>query len=110
MTQTTGRGPERIALSTATTARGLGLPPNRTGRMLDRLARPGVAEVLLGVVFALFFVWRVGRSSPWFDEAIIRDVILRSAGEIVDLAEHVDLVHTTYYLLVHAVLKDRSFD
>ena len=104
MTQTTGRGPERIALSTATTARGLGLPPNRTGRMLDRLARPGVAEVLLGVASALLFVWRVGRPSPWFDEAITRDVTSRSAGEIVDLAEHVDLVHTTYYLLVHAVL------
>jgi mannosyltransferase len=113
VTQTTGRGPERIATSTTSTARVVGPPSKFAGltgaferltRPLERLNRPGAAEILLAVASALLFSWRVGRPSPWFDEAITRDVTSRSASEIVSLAEHVDLVHTTYYLLVHAVL------
>jgi mannosyltransferase len=104
VTQTTGRGPERIGFATASTARVIA-PPARSGdRLLQRLARPGAAEVLIAVLAGALFSYRVGRASPWFDEAITRDVTSRSASEILDLAEHVDLVHTTYYLLVHAVL------
>jgi mannosyltransferase len=100
VTQTTGRGPERLAATgTAVT-----LPGARRTDLLDRLRRPGYAEVLLALLSAALFSWRVGRASPWFDEAITRDVTSRSASEIVDLAERVDLVHTAYYLLVHAVL------
>ena len=100
MTQTTGRGPERIATTGAT----LVLPRTRRTDLLDRFRRPGYAEVLIALLSVALFSWRVARASPWFDEAITRDVTSRSASEIVDLAEHVDLVHTAYYLLVHAVL------
>ncbi len=138
MTQTTGRGPERIGpgstepespdvrsaaaipgprpdpvnstvsgtLTSAVTSTGpAGAPPlGRFDRLRHRLARPGGAEVLLAVLSALVFSWRVQKPSPWWDEAITRDVTSRSASQIVDLAQHVDLVHTSYYLLVHAVL------
>jgi mannosyltransferase len=103
VTQTTGRGPERIGSTIAADARTL-VPAARPTDLLTRLARPGYAEILIGLLSAALFTWRVDRPSPWFDEAITRDVASRSAPEIAGLAEHVDLVHTTYYLLVHAVL------
>lgn len=103
MTQTTGRGPERIGSIKATDAR-VASPPARRIAFTTRLSMPGYPEVLIGLLSAALFSWRVGRPSPWFDEAVTRDVTSRSASEIADLAEHVDLVHTTYYLLVHAVL------
>ena len=107
MTQTTGRGPERFGSITAGDAR-VAAPPARRTDLLARLRRPGYAELLIAVLSAALFSWRVGRPSPWFDEAITRDITSRSASEIVDLATHVDLVHTTYYLLVHAVLGTSS--
>jgi mannosyltransferase len=79
-------------------------PLRRVDRLLDLLSRPGAAEVVLALVSAAIFSWQVARPSPWWDEAISRDVTSRPASEIIDLAEHVDLVHTTYYLLVHALL------
>ncbi len=120
MTQTTGRGPDQIGSTNASaksTNASASASANRTqvrpARRIDRLAlrprlsqlsRPGYAEILIGLLSAALFTWRIDRPSPWFDEAITRDVTSRSASEIVDLAGHVDLVHTTYYLLVHAVL------
>jgi len=107
VTQTTGRGPGRIGLTKASDAKVLVPSANRID-LLARLSRPGYAELLIGLLAAALFTWRVGRASPWFDEAISRDVTSRSTTEILDLAEHVDLVHTTYYLLVHAVLGTSS--
>jgi mannosyltransferase len=57
---------------------------------------------------ALLFSWRIGRPSPWWDEAITRDVTSRPASGIIDLAGHIDLVHTTYYLLVHALIGEST--
>jgi mannosyltransferase len=77
----------------------------RTGRFLDALIRrPYAAELLVALISVVVFSWRVWRPSPWWDEAITRDVTSRSASQILDLSEHVDLVHTTYYLIVHAIL------
>jgi mannosyltransferase len=122
LTQTTGRDPDRTSLPIPSRppvvpvqreprARGplRAWRPGPGGRGwpagLERgLAAPGRAEILLALLSAVVFSWRVGRPSPWFDEAVTRDVTSRPASEIVDLAEHVDLVHTAYYLLVHAVL------
>ncbi len=74
-------------------------------RLLHRgLSRPWTAELVVGLASAAWFSWRVGRPSPWWDEAITRDVTSRSASDIVSLVEHVDLVHATYYLIVHALL------
>jgi mannosyltransferase len=102
VTQTTGRGPERIRASTAADTQ-VAAPSTRLD-LWAWLSRPGRAEILIALLSAALFSWRVERASPWFDEAITRDVTSRSASEIVGLAEHVDLVHTAYYLLVHAVL------
>ncbi len=67
-------------------------------------------ETTVGVLAALFFSWRVGAPSPWWDEAVTRDVISRPTGAILELAERVDLVHLAYYLLVHGLLgPDASF-
>jgi mannosyltransferase len=74
----------------------------------DHLVRPGVTEILIALSSAAIFSWRVGRPSPWWDEAITRDVTSRPSSEIIDLAGHVDLVHTTYYLLVHTLLGDSA--
>jgi mannosyltransferase len=103
VTQTTGRGPERIRANTTADTR-LAPPSVRGPELLLWLSRSGRAEILIAILSAALFTWRVGRPSPWFDEAVTRDVTSRSASEIIDLAQHVDLVHTTYYLLVHATL------
>jgi mannosyltransferase len=74
-------------------------------RLLHRgLTRPWAAEFVAGLGSAAWFSWRVGRPSPWWDEAITRDVTSRSSSDIINLVTHVDLVHATYYLLVHALL------
>jgi mannosyltransferase len=63
-------------------------------------SRPELAVVL---VAAAVFSWNVGTPSPWWDEAVTRDVISRPVADIVALAGNVDLVHLTYYLLMHAL-------
>jgi mannosyltransferase len=104
VTQTTGRGPEHIDVSTAQAAPAATPPARHSDQLLEHLHRPGAAELGLALLSAAVFSWQLARPSPWFDEAITRDVTGRSAAEIAELAEHVDLVHTTYYLLVHALL------
>lgn len=126
MTQTTGRDPEGLVPTTQSTTddqpapsntRRLrpGLPP-AARRLSDRitrqsqhlLTRPWAAEGLVGLICAVVFSWWVARPSPWWDEAVTRDVTSRSVGNILDLSETVDLVHTTYYLIVHALLGTSS--
>ena len=65
---------------------------------------PWLAELSIGLLAALLFSYRIGRASPWWDEAITRDVTSRPASRIIDLAGHIDLVHTAYYLFVHVVI------
>ena len=73
--------------------------PARFGRL--RRWRPETVVALAG---AAVFSWQVGRPSPWWDEAITRDVVSRPAADILALSTHIDLVHLAYYLLVHAVV------
>jgi len=68
------------------------------GARLDRLA--GLAALLLGL---LVFTWRLATPSPWRDEAVTVAVASRSAREIWDLVQTVDLVHAPFYLLAHAL-------
>lgn len=49
------------------------------------------------------FSWRVGSASPWWDEAITREVTARPFADIVRLTTHIDLVHLAYYAIVHAL-------
>lgn len=123
MTQTTGRDPQGSSLPagglSVSGSDGLSVritpdgvyTPGRSERLLaavERLNRPWLPEIVVGLVSALWFAWRVGRPSPWWDEAITRDVTSRTTSEIIDLVGHVDLVHATYYLLVHAILGDSA--
>jgi mannosyltransferase len=84
------------------------VPPSTTDRLVAQLSRPWAAEALVGMLSLAVFGWRVGRPSAWWDEAITRDVTSRSPSEIIDLAGHVDLVHATYYLIVHALIGTSS--
>lgn len=113
MTQTTGHDPERAGLRVPALVAGpvapQWAPQLWAGRLRTGLAsRRGVPEVLVALLATAVFSWRVGRPSPWFDEAVTRDVTSRPASGILDLAAHVDLVHATYYLLVHGVLGDSA--
>jgi mannosyltransferase len=114
VTQTTGNGPLRDR--TPSELHGSGWL-DRTARWQDRTAGlqvPAaltrlmrvrwVPELTLALLSALVFAFRVDRPSPWWDEAITRDVTSRSTSQILDLSAHIDLVHTAYYLLVHALL------
>ena len=55
------------------------------------------------VLAATVFGWKVGSPSPWWDEAVTRDVVARPLADILDLAGQVDLVHLAYYLILHLV-------
>ncbi|PPK97763.1 mannosyltransferase [Kineococcus xinjiangensis] len=63
--------------------------------------------MLLGCLAAaaglVVFGWGAGMPSAWRDEAVTLAVASRSVGDILALARSVDLVHTPYYLLVHAL-------
>jgi mannosyltransferase len=112
VTQTTGRDPQGLGMPNPVEGLTVVRLPTRvptrtdrvTERLIDLLHRPWAAEALLGLLSAVLFAWLVNRPSAWWDEAITRDVTSRTSSEILDLAGHVDLVHTTYYLIVHAVL------
>lgn len=88
VTQTTGH--------TTTTVRG-----TVTRTPLPRAVRR--PELLVSAVAATIFLWRVGSASAWWDEAITRDVVSRSTGDILALTGTIDLVHATYYLLAHGL-------
>ena len=60
-------------------------------------------EVGVGALAAALFSWRYTVPSPGWDEAITVNVVGRSTDQILSMAGNVDLVHLTYYLLVHAV-------
>ena len=63
MTQTTGRGPERI---TESAPAGLESPSlRRIDRLRERLIRPGITELLIALFSGLIFSWRVATPSPW---------------------------------------------
>lgn len=107
MTQTTGNGPLRDHAPVRFRRWDAWSQPayRRTEPVRDWAeSRPWLAEISIGVLAALLFSWRIGRSSPWWDEAITRDVTSRPASAIIDLVGHVDLVHATYYLLIHALI------
>jgi len=68
------------------------------GARADRLA--GLVALALGL---LVFSWRLATPSPWRDEAVTVAVASRSARQIWDLVQTVDLVHAPFYLLAHAL-------
>ncbi|GLY31179.1 glycosyltransferase family 39 protein [Kineosporia sp. NBRC 101731] len=123
MTQTTGRGPDGAVPADSgrkttaltgpqTTPQSIRPRSSRLerleGRAHDVLARPWMAEGLVALIGVVVFTWWINRPSPWWDEAVTRDVVSRSTGEILDLTKSVDLVHATYYLLAHALLGDST--
>jgi mannosyltransferase len=77
------------------------VPATSRARAWWRRSRPEVAIALAALAT---FSWHVSVPSPWWDEAITRDVVGRSPADILALASHIDLVHVAYYLLVHALL------
>ncbi len=109
MTQTTGNGPLRDQPARSPSLLHPVTWPGHARRRGETLrfwavVHPGLAELLIGLFAGLVFSYRIARPSPWWDEAITQDVTSRPASAIMDLASHVDLVHTTYYLLVHALI------
>ena len=72
----------------------------RAGRLLRR-TWPELAALALA---AGVFGWQAGTPSPWRDEGATMVIAARPAGEILDLVRHLDLVHATYYFLVHVLL------
>ena len=76
------------------------LPPATAARgaRVDRLA--GLVALGLGL---LVFTWRLATPSPWRDEAVTVAVASRSARQIWELVQTVDLVHAPFYLLAHAL-------
>nr|WP_269329337.1 glycosyltransferase family 39 protein [Kineosporia babensis] len=97
---------QRAAIETAAPERATrpGVLETFEQRAHDLLSRRWAAEGLVAVVCAVVFSWWVNRPSPWWDEAVTRDVISRPTSEILDLTAHVDLVHAAYYLLVHGLV------
>jgi mannosyltransferase len=96
VTQTTGRSPALLRVPSEQ----VGLP--RLRRAAAAVAR--APEAILGVLALAVFVWRIDTPSAWWDEAITRDVVSRSTDDILQLISSIDLVHATYYLLVHLVV------
>jgi mannosyltransferase len=98
VTQTTGKSPALLRVP----AEQVALP--RVRRLLAWPARS--PEAIVAALGLLVFTWRIGMPSAWWDEAITRDVVSRPPDDIIALAGNIDLVHATYYLLVHLVLGD----
>ena len=96
MTQTTGRSPALLRVPSEP----VGLP--RLRRAAAWITR--APEAVLGVLALAVFTWRIGTPSAWWDEAITRDVVSRPTDDILQLINGIDLVHATYYLLVHLVV------
>ncbi len=108
-------GTERTALTTDEAGRRptAGPRPPRTpgsptgtgrGARLRRLVASVGPEVLALAVAGTVFGYQVGTPSPWRDEGATMVIAARPFGEIVELIRHLDLVHASYYLLVHVLL------
>jgi mannosyltransferase len=61
-------------------------------------------EVPVTAVALALFSWRYTVPSPGWDEAITLNVAGRTFDEILQLSGNIDLVHVSYYLLVHGLL------
>jgi mannosyltransferase len=96
VTQTTGRSPALLRVPSEPVA----LPRLRRG--VAAISR--APEAVLAVLALVVFTWKIGTPSAWWDEAITRDVVSRSTSDILQLVSSIDLVHATYYLLVHLVV------
>jgi mannosyltransferase len=107
VTQTAGGDPIPGGAVPASTLPTTGPPPT-SGRSPWYRRVPWLPEAAVALLSLVVFAYRVARPSPWWDEAITRDVTSRPASEIVDLATRIDLVHATYYLLVHALLGESA--
>jgi mannosyltransferase len=68
------------------------------------LIRSRSPELLVTAAAAVLFGWRVGTPGPWRDEGATWLAAGRSLPDLLDLTRHVDLVHLSYYLLVHLLL------
>lgn len=69
--------------------------------------RHRVSPTLLPVVLALLLgLCGIGRDgSMWGDEAVSLQVAHRSTARIWQLSQHIDAVHTAYYLLLHGMFQ-----
>jgi mannosyltransferase len=67
------------------------------------LRRPA-PELAVLVAGLLVFAWQLGVPSPSRDEGATMAVCRRSLAEMVRTAQHVDLVHLSFYLVAHVVL------
>lgn len=89
----TGAGPR---LSPAAGAPRPGAAPARAGS-----ARTPRAAALVGLGATLLMLVAVDGPSLWTDEAATVSAATRPVGELVRMAQTIDAVHATYYLLVH---------
>lgn len=70
-------------------------------RVLRRTLLVGLIPAVWTVVLGL---WGLSRqNSVWRDEAATWQVARRSTGDIVRMLEHVDVVHSLYYLCMHGL-------
>ncbi|MDW4901277.1 MULTISPECIES: glycosyltransferase family 39 protein [Streptomyces] len=68
------------------------------------LRRPLLVGLIPAVWTVLLGLWGLSRqNSVWRDEAATWQVARRSTGDIVRMLEHVDVVHSLYYLCMHGL-------
>ncbi|WP_239084453.1 hypothetical protein [Streptomyces sp. SID10692] len=68
------------------------------------LRRPLLVGLIPAVWTVVLGLWGLSRqNSVWRDEAATWQVARRSTGDIVRMLEHVDIVHSLYYLCMHGL-------
>ncbi|WP_030701897.1 MULTISPECIES: glycosyltransferase family 39 protein [unclassified Streptomyces] len=68
------------------------------------LRRPLLVGLIPAVWTVVLGLWGLSRqNSVWRDEAATWQVARRSTGDIVRMLEHVDVVHSLYYLCMHGL-------
>lgn len=86
-------------------------PGDRPGRTVDRgggaddvapATRTGARGAVAGLVAALAMLVATEGPSLWTDEAATISASTRPLPELLDMAQNIDAVHTTYYLIMHA--------
>jgi mannosyltransferase len=88
--------------STGPDVRSTGGTPRRISAVGGLIAL--TPEIVVGVLALVVFGWSVGGADPWRDELATLEVASWPIGAIMKLADHVELAHAAYYLLVHPLL------
>ena len=79
------------------------LPADRALARRPRVWRRYRPELTVAGIAMIIFSWGIATVAPWRDELVTLEVADRPTSDILDLVGTVDLVHATYYLLVHGV-------